>query len=238
LRWAVELELLERAPVVKVTIEDRPRSRAMTLEEFERMLRVAEQIEGEGPQLHRLLRGLWHSGLRIGEIAALSWNADASIRLEDSGKYPVVSMDAAANKSRRNRVRPILPEFWAICCESPIRKGLVFPVFDASGQRLGSGRLSELIARVGKAACVITNWQRGKSASAHDIRRAFAVRMDGRLTLAELQKWMGHSDVSTTLTYYHTADAEALASKLWRAGAGGAAGGAEGEAANRPDKGR
>jgi integrase len=57
----------------------------------------------------------------------------------------------------------------------------------------------------------------GKTASAHDLRRAFGQRWAARVMPAILQQLMRHEDISTTLKFYVGSEAETTADVLWAA---------------------
>jgi integrase len=223
LRWAAEHGMIEKAPRIAVEPIAAPRSRAITLEEFERIQVALKTLRPDDwRQWDRLLRGQWHCGFRISEIVRLSWDDSDPIHIDNRGKFPFVVMAARANKKRKPRLRAITPEFWDVCCETPEhdRRGRVFPILNSlgplCGQLMSQGRIERQISCFGARAGVVTNTETGKTATSHDTRRGFAVQMDGRgLTLAELQRWMDHADIRTTLTYYRTAEADELAAKLW-----------------------
>jgi Phage integrase family len=56
-----------------------------------------------------------------------------------------------------------------------------------------------------------------KYASAHDLRRAFGLRLSARVMPAILQQLMRHESVETTMRYYVGRDADATADALWKA---------------------
>lgn len=56
-----------------------------------------------------------------------------------------------------------------------------------------------------------------KFASAHDLRRSFGHRWALRVQPIVLQQLMRHESIETTMTYYVTQDAEAVADVLWEA---------------------
>jgi integrase len=243
LRWAAEQELIARAPIVRVRTEETPRSRGITLEEFERILLAVPKIRpDDAPRWDRLLRGQWHCGFRISEVVELSWDADAPIHLERLGRFPVVSLASRSHKSRKRKIRPISPEFWAVCCETPEaeRRGLVFPIPTRRGTNMTLKTIVRTISAIGTKAGVITNPETGKLATSHDTRRAFIGSLCDKLGLADAQKWTGPGDIRTILAYYHTRTAEELAAKLWPetgAGASGTLGGAERAPTSEPSKG-
>jgi integrase len=231
LRWAKSQGYIDQVPAIAVNVTEAPRSRAITGEEFERILAIVPKVRpADWKQWDRFLRGQWQCGFRISELIRLSWEESAPIHVESGGHFPYVVLAAGSNKKRKQRLRAVTPEFWEVCCETPerCRRGLVFPILRSDGRQLSAKRICKIIGKFGRKAGVITNTETGKTATSHDTRRGFACQMDGRgLTLSELQRWMDHADIRTTLTYYRTVEAEQLAAKIWPATkAGGALGGA------------
>lgn len=235
LNWARKHDLLLRVPYIAVETEEAPRSRAITGEEFDRIIGAVKEIRpDDADQWKRLLRGLSQVNLRIGELIRLSWDEDQPIHIDNRGRYPLIRMAARAQKSRKVRIQPITPEFWKICCENRSRTGLVFPLVNLYGEPMTLKRIIRTIAEIGHEARVVTNPETGKNATSHDIgRRAFLGKVDGKLTATEVHKWMGHSSFDTTLTFYDTRSAEDLAEKLWAAG--GASGGAKKRRSKKPN---
>jgi len=54
-----------------------------------------------------------------------------------------------------------------------------------------------------------------KFASAHDLRRSFGTRWAKRVMPAVLRRLMRHAEIATTMKYYVTIDADAVADELW-----------------------
>jgi integrase len=73
--------------------------------------KVPAKRKREPGRWQRLLRGLWLSGLRLGEALALSWEDDSPISVSFAGKYPALRILAEAEKAHRDRLLPISPEF-------------------------------------------------------------------------------------------------------------------------------
>jgi len=230
LNWAETTELLEAAPKIRIPKGREARGREVRGEEFERMLMAAEQERPQdAPAICRFMRGLYMSGFRLDELRVLSWDTTRPLALDTTGTLPVVRICRESQKGRRITIQPITPEFWTLCCEMPAegRTGWVFPLRGSGGQ-MNVKTIGRIISRIGRRAGVLVDPETGKCATAHDLRRSFCCNMDGRLTLAELQKWMRHRDIGTTMRYYHQKDAEQLAAKVWQPahGKGGALGGA------------
>jgi integrase len=218
LRWGERQRLLDRAPYVAVESESAARSRAVTLEEVERMIMASAKVRpADHGRWERLLRGQWESGFRIGEMLLLSWDAEAAIRVVTSGKYPLIHFGRKKNKKRQWYAvsRPL----WAILCESreSDRHGPVFPVPGRGGCQMATKGVVRVIAAIGDRAGVVTDTERGKTATSHDIRRGYVVRMlgDGTLSPPLLQRQTRHARQETMLDYYDTRGAEEVAEKLW-----------------------
>jgi len=221
------------------------RSRPVTLEEFERMLeRVpaglvdagkARRYATEAPKRivkhkapepspeqvqawRRYLRGLWLSGLRLEESLVLSWDDDAPLSVDLSGRRPALRIYGEAQKSGRDELLPMTPDFAQFIQETPPdqRHGLVFRlVGPRSGRPMLPADVGEAIRRIGRKANVVVNKASGKYATAHDLRRAFGTRWAKRVMPAVLKRLMRHSSINTTMAYYVDLDAAEVADDLW-----------------------
>jgi integrase len=89
------------------------------------------------------------------------------------------------------------------------------------GGRLSDDRIICIVGEIGEAAGipVWTHPVTGsvKFASAHDLRRSFGFRWAKRVMPAVLQKLMRHASINTTMDYYATSSAEAIADQVWGA---------------------
>ncbi len=216
LRWAVGVGLLAKCP-------HRPRIRhaggmrrlPATGEQLDRMLEaVPEVCPHDAPAWKRYLRALDLSGLRLDESIRLSWDPTEAFIVEQSAdgewSYRIYS---EAQKSRRDQVLPVAPEFAELLESTPLeaRHGPVFVLRGKSGERLlGQNTIARTIAAIAeKANCKVT---------AHDFRRAFGSRWALRVLPPILQKLMRHRSVSTTMKYYVHLDVADLSAalKAWR----------------------
>jgi integrase len=219
--WAVANRYLPRLPTLPSPPRHQPRARGrpITLEELDRMEAAAAAIVGPAaaPTWQYMLRGLYVSGLRLGEALRLSWDAPP-IRLTTAGQYLALEIHAGATKSRRAATLPLTPEAAAffLATPAPDRRGLVFRPIGATGHRLTRlDTVSGLICQMGKAAAIIVSQDPRKYASAHDLRRSFAARLAPRVRAPILQQLCRHASIQTTLTYYAVPDAEAVARELY-----------------------
>jgi integrase len=129
---------------------------------------------------------------------------------------------AEAEKGNRDRLLPMAPEFAEFLDATPAdqRTGRVFKLDyrrKGRGKTIGMEWVSAVVSKIGKRANVVVNTETGKTASAHDLRRAFGQRWAARVMPAILQQLMRHEDITTTLKYYVGSDAQATADVLWEA---------------------
>ena len=198
------------------------KGRPITGEEFDRMLasvdaefpidaswkpdRIA-RVQAQRDSLKFHLRGLWYSGLRLGESLTLTWNQWADgIRVDISGDHVFLLIPAESEKGGKDRVYPTTPDFAEFLRAVPPEKrtGFVFNPIFPKGPCRRLDTVSKRIMRIGEAAKVKVD-QRGDEtiwASAHDLRRAFATRWCMRVPSMVLKELMRHQSISTTEKYY------------------------------------
>lgn len=218
LRWAHRHRLLP-APV-HVEMPKRPpgmKGRPVTAEEFDRLLLAVDKVvpAAQSAAWKHLLRGLWWSGLRLGEALDLHWTDDSRLCVIMSGRRPMLYIRGHAEKGRKNRQLPIAPEFAEMLTATPDaeREGYVF-----LGQRNPRPDLlsvSKLLSAIGEKAGVRVSPR--KHASAHDLRRAFGLRWALRVMPAVLQELMRHESIQTTMEFYVGRNAEVTADAVWQA---------------------
>lgn len=199
----------------------RMKGRPITLEEFERMLEVTPKVVGNmaADSWKLLLRGLWTSGLRISEAMALRWDKQPSgVCVILNGEKSVLAFGSDSQKSGKVQLVPLAPE--AVELLTPIQRdsGYVFKPLRENGKPMRRDSLlaSKTIAKIGQQANIVVDSERGKTASAHDLRRAFGNRWSRRVMPTVLRELMRHSDINTTMTYYVGQSAESTAAELWK----------------------
>ena len=243
LQWAVRMRLLAAMPAM-----DRPKrtkggklmkGRPIAGEEFDRMLAavakvftVNEKADDKSKLQNaalvaswkRYLRGLWLSGLRLGESLALWWDRDDRLCVDLSGKYPMLRIPAELEKGHKDRLLPIAPEFAEFLLVTPEaeRTG---PVFNPLTRRRRSDRpgewwVSRTVCKFGEKAGIRVNTDATgnvKYASAHDLRRSFGERWASRVMPQVLKELMRHESIDTTMKYYVGRNAQSTAAILWQA---------------------
>jgi integrase len=232
LNWAVEQKLLlTRLKFPKVQRSKRSNGRPMkgrapTAEEFDRMISAVPKIVGNARAADwcHYLKGLWLSGLRLGESLDLWWDRPEKIYPEfPKGGRPILRIPGELEKGNTDRMHPMAPEFALLLQETP-ENDRTGPVFRLNGRqgRYGPHRVSEIVSEIGEAAGVKVHVDpkdpaKVKYASAHDLRRAFGVRWASRLAPADLMVLMRHKSIETTLRFYVGADAQRTADTVWDA---------------------
>lgn len=236
LRWAHGEEILSKLP--KITMPKRGkgskhmRGRAVTTEEFERMLEKTPKIVGDvaTPSWLFYLRGLWESGLRIGESLVLRWDdAPGAIVVDFSERRPMLRVPAEAEKANEDRLLPITPQFENLLKSVPVkdRNGRVFKLLRDNGMAFSLSRwaVGPVISQIGEAAGIIVDERevlvqedgkevrvkKKKFASAHDLRRGFGQRLAMKVMPPVLQVMMRHKDIQTTMKYYVGRNAQQVA---------------------------
>jgi integrase len=225
LNWAVDLGLLHRVPKILKPTRAKTlkmmKGRPISEEEFNRMLSAVAAIVGdEGLASWQFyLRGLYYSGLRLGESLELYWDNDAKLQVvvDDTDVY--VRIPAELEKGNTDRLLPLAPEFADMLLQTPPHER-IGPVFKlrakkVHGERLTADRVTRIVSAIGRTAGIIVDRGRNKYATAHDLRRSFGERWAARVMPQTLMELMRHESIETTLKYYVGRNAQRT-SKLLR----------------------
>jgi integrase len=221
LNWAKKQGYLAHTPNVVMPKRTKAgslmRSRPITEAEYVAMLDAVPTVrKHDAERWQWLLKGLWCSGLRLGEALQLSWDTTSPVAIVHDGDLMVVSFLAEGHKAHTDVEIPVVPEFARLLEEVPIekRRGLVFPLFGESDRVIRHHVACREIAKIGKAANIVVEARSGKHATAHDLRRAFATRWLQRETPGVVQLLMRHRSIQTTLAYYAKLDAKRLGREI------------------------
>ena len=232
LKWAKEQGLIKSVPVFPKQAKQTQRGaklmkgRPITGEEFDRMLaaipktvKTPEAVES----LQHLLRGLWLSGLRLGEALSLTWDQWADgIRVNvDEDNDICLMIDGDNQKNRQALTYPVVDDFadFLLKTRKDDRQGFVFNATGSNGKvsrRVDT--VSTWLVDIGKAAKIKVDEKDGseKFASAHDIRRAFGTRWAKIVPASLLQQLMRHSSIETTMSFYVNITAKDTMSEVRR----------------------
>jgi integrase len=180
-------------------------------------------VKAAAESLRHLLRGLWLSGLRLGEALSLTWDQWADgIRVNvDEDQDVCLMIDGGNQKNRQALTYPVVDDFaeFLLAVPEDKREGFVFNAMAVSGKvsrRVDT--VSTWIVDIGKAAKVKVDEKDGseKFASAHDIRRAFGTRWAKIVPASLLQQLMRHSSIETTMSFYVNITAKDTMSEIRR----------------------
>ncbi len=213
--WMIRHKLIAEVP--QIDIPKRAKSqkvmkgRPITQDEFDKILAQTSDLSWQW-----LLRGLWASGLRLGEALSLRWKPGLGMNVDFSRRRPMLRIPANSEKGNTERLLPIAPEFAKMLEEVPEqwRVGRIFRVKYHSQETI-----STFISELGKAAGVEVHREPGriKYASAHDFRRSFGERWAAKVMPAILMAMMRHEKIETTLRFYVGQNADATAEAIWSA---------------------
>ena len=198
--------LSERLSIPVPTAPAAAKGRPLTDEEFAGMLKAAARRYGGG-ELERIMQGLWHSGLRLGEILALSWDPLEPWHAErHAGRWFL--RIPSEQKNKQTDLLPATPGLEALLTPAH-RSGPLFP------SSVNVATVGRRIADCGAHVCVTA----GRTATAHDLRRSFAMRWaEAGLAESELATLMRHRHVQTTRQYYEVISAQRLGARMFRLG--------------------
>lgn len=221
LNWCYEQEWIDRVPKVGLPRrkrgEVRSKGRPLTTEEFERMCAVVPSVVKDPESWVFLLKGLWESSLRLGEALQLHWT-NPPVRLDLSGRYPMVQFEAEGHKGKTEMRFPVAPPFAQILPKEP-GNGFVFRPVLSRGVTRSLDTWSHTIAAFGKKARIVVSrnskTEKIKYASAHDLRRSFLDRWKSKVDSSVLRLLARHESIQTTQQYYLGDDAEKVAEAIW-----------------------
>ncbi len=186
--------------------------------------------EADCESWRHLLRGLWLSGLRLGEAINLSWDWEAKFYVDLRNEYPVLEIPETAQKSKEDTSLPVTPDFGEFLLAVPDedRNGRVFCP-KLHGKPVGMSAACRIISDIGRLARVKVGSERTKLlrktgetvsvvkfASAHDLRRSFATRWAVRVMPEVLRRLMRHKTIETTMKFYVDQETQAVSAAIWK----------------------
>ncbi len=223
LNWAAYMEWIPACPRVRRIKTARVRQmkgRPITAKEFAAMIVATEAVVGvaAAPSWRHLLRGLWESGLRLGELLHVHWSDERYIvPAWPKGELPVLRIPSSMQKNDTEESIPLLPGFEALLLKTPDdqRTGWAFNPLSLQGrvgrkprhERSNPDWIGKVISAIGEKAGIIVLPEAGdvpaKYASAHDLRRSCADRLVAAgVPELEVAAVMRHASVETTRRHY------------------------------------
>jgi integrase len=153
-----------------------------------------------------------YTGLRFGELRELRWrdidrpacllrvprNAPSSAPAGSKSKAP---------KSKRGRSVPLIDDATAVLDRvtaagyPTARDDLIFPT--RRGGRIDSGRVRDAFYRGLAVTGLGYMREKDNPITFHDLRHTFGTIAIRRLPISDVQAYMGHADIQTTMRYVH-----------------------------------
>lgn len=228
LNWAAFMEWLPSVPKlkpIKIAKLKQMKGRPLTADEFAAMLKATEAVVGAvaAPSWRHMLRGLWASGLRLGELLHVHWtNKRFIVPVWPAQALGVLAIPSSMQKNDTEETIPLLPEFERLLLKTPDdqRTGWAFnplSLDSRAGRKVRTARpavgwVSKVISDIGEKAEIVVN-DDGKFASAHDLRRSCADRLiSAGLQEREVAAVMRHASVETTRKHYTPGNVQRSAS--------------------------
>lgn len=210
-KWTEKRGMTEGIVVDVPRVDDAPERPGCAAESLDKILDKVPHLRPDDAEgWRRLVLVCRHAGLRVGEALRLMWGDDGAIGVSRSSRGTwQFKFTGAGQKSGRTEVIPCTPEMCRL--------------FDAWSTEGTKGRVCRtLTTRDENASRIVSELFRlaGVAGSAHSLRRQFARQWAERLSASDLMKLCRHSQITTTLKYYLSRDAESLADRLALADSG------------------
>lgn len=195
------------------------KGRPVTEEEVELMVEACDKVCRHKPEEYaNLIRGMFLSGLRLGEAMRLTFDDKREIHIRRDSVGNAVVFPASKQKNKKRQQIPALSGFLALIDSFDRSSGFVFCPTRQDGKK-GRPTLKTVgtkISEIGEAAGVIVN-DHGSYAGAHSLRRGFAQYWADRgIIPKDLQLIMRHRELNTTMKYYVTNDVAQASARIER----------------------
>lgn len=199
LNYAVDAELIQRAPKVGLFRVERPEIEALEFDEYRRVLAAAQDDEPEWA-VAVCLAG--EAGLRVGEIKALTWNEVDRIAETITVSRQMRQGVIGTPKGRTRRAVPMTPAlrdaFVALRPRQVDRAAFVVKNTDGSPKTDNQMRYA-LDAIYDRAELPRRGW--------HILRHTFGTHAAlCSVNPWRLMMWMGHKRIDETMRYVHMAE--------------------------------
>jgi integrase len=200
LRYAVDCDVLAKAPKIGMFKIERPEIVAWDFEQYPRLLTAAK---AEGDEWYAAVCLAGEAGLRVGETKALRWREDVDLIAKTITVNQQTCRGATGTpKGRTRRTVPMTTTLHeALKRMSVIREGLVVRSLDGSAKSDSEARRAiERICR--RAGLPVRQW--------HTLRHTFGTHaaLFG-VNPWRLQTWLGHKRIDETMLYVHVAESHA-----------------------------
>ncbi|MEM6470826.1 MAG: site-specific integrase [Planctomycetota bacterium] len=226
INYAAEHEICPVMPTIRMRgkedhTETRMRGRAITTEEFERILAVVPSVVGKerASEFIKVLNMYWLGGLRLSEPIQLhTHRLDAHRFVDLYSKKPIASF-YRSQKNRKNQDVHIVSD-WAVYLRTlDLEAGWICNPINDRGWRIDKpNELGRFISKFGRAAKVVVipamDGEPPHYATAQNLRQGFGYRWAAKVMPATLKHLMRHGSIRTTMQFYGGQDAEAAAKAI------------------------
>ena len=200
LKYAVDAEVIVRAPKIGMFKIERPEIVAWDFEQYPRLL-AAAKADSEDWYAAACLAG--EAGLRVGEVKALRWREDVDMVAKTiTVNQQTCRGQTGTPKGRTRRTVPMTATLYeALKRMTVVRSGLVVRNLDGTAKTdTQAVRAIERICR--KAGLPERLW--------HTLRHTFGTHaaLFG-VNPWRLQAWLGHKRIDETMLYVHVAESHA-----------------------------
>lgn len=197
LRYAVDAEVIDKAPKVGLLKVERPEIRAWDFGEFARILASAKI---EAPEWYAAACLAGEAGLRVGEVKALRWTEDVDLVAGTiTVNQQVRGKKTTTPKGRTRRTIPMTRALLAALRRlETVRTGYV--VRNLDGSQKTDGQADKAMGRICRRAGL-------PSRGWHILRHSFGTHaaLFG-VNPWRLQSWLGHKRIDETMLYVHVAE--------------------------------
>ncbi|MEJ7599237.1 MAG: tyrosine-type recombinase/integrase [Kofleriaceae bacterium] len=198
MKYAVDCELIVKAPRIGMFKVERPEIVAWDFEQYARLL-VAAKAEGDEWYAATCLAG--EAGLRVGEVKALRWREDVDMVAKTiTVNFQTRNKETTTPKGRTRRTIPMTTRLHdALKRMSVIREGLVVRNLDGSAKT--DDQADKAMGRICRRAGLPVRLF-------HTLRHTFGTHaaLFG-VNPWRLQAWLGHKRIDETMLYVHVAEA-------------------------------
>lgn len=195
--WAVRNDIVDTNPLRGyVKPAARQRSRVMTPQEFQTLLRASKR----NAPFRRVLIALRHTGCRPKELRTLTWDmVDLDERLWIIPKHKTITTQSQP----RPRIVPLPTCVWKLCRWLHQRRpqDSPFVFLNTIDKPYSRERVIKLMDIIRKRAEIPT--KAGERLVLYSCRHAFGTESCGKVSDIELAEVLGHTDTRTTRRYVH-----------------------------------
>jgi len=190
---AEEWELLMKVPRIKWLRTPPASYTFLSIEDSQKLLAGAENVFWYAMILCAL-----RTGMRIGEICALSWSDINWDRRTITVRRSVVEGVMDSPKSNRIRIIPMTDDLYELFYSHRLKTGLIFPGQDGNHLRKSSWPWKALTRACKRAGLPVIGW--------HVLRHTFASQLTAEsVPMKATQMLLGHSTIQMTERYAHLA---------------------------------